>query len=256
MNYFTGKAGLITGGATGIGRAAAVAFAREGAKVCICDVETTRGLVEETLELVRQAGSEGVFIPTDVSSAAEVKRMVNTAVATYGRLDFAFNNAGVLAGGFVADMDESDFDRVIAVDLKGIWLSMKYEIQYMKDHGGGTIVNNASIAGLVGGPGGGAYSAAKHGVVGLTKSASWEYANAGIRINGIAAGAIATPMVLGTPPEVQQMLKAPQILNRFGKPEEVAEMVVFLSSDKSSFMVGSIVTIDGGATATAMSGAH
>jgi NAD(P)-dependent dehydrogenase (short-subunit alcohol dehydrogenase family) len=253
MGLFTGKVGIVTGGANGIGRAAVLAYVREGAKVCIGDLESMRSEVEQTLELVRRANGEGIFVPTDVTKNADVQNLVQTAVSKFGRLDFAFNNAGVLAGGFVADMDERDFDRVISVDLKGVFLCMKHEIRYMREHGGGAIVNNASIAGLFGGPGGGAYSAAKHGVLGLTKSASWECASHGIRINAIAPGATATPMVLATPQPVQDMLKAPQALDRLAAPEEIAELVVFLSSEKSSFMLGSVVTIDGGASATAMS---
>ncbi|THF60411.1 SDR family oxidoreductase [Pseudothauera rhizosphaerae] len=253
MGLLNGKAGLVTGGATGIGRATAVAYAREGAKVVIGDLEGMRPSVEETLALVKQAGGEGIFVPTDVTNAAEVKRLVDTTVETYGRLDFAFNNAGVFAAGFVDEVDEADFDRIIAVDLKGVWLCMKYEIQYMKAHGGGAIINTTSIAGLVGGPMGSPYVAAKHGVVGLTKSAAGEYANMNIRINGIAPATIATPLVLQAPAEMQEALLSPQPLRRMGTPEEVAELVVFLSSDKVPFMVGSIVTIDGGATSNAVS---
>ena len=253
MGLMIGKAGIITGGATGIGRAAAIAYAKEGAKVCIGDLELAAPQVEETLSLVRQAGGDGIFIPTDVSKAYDVKRLVDTAVSTYNRLDFAFNNAGVFSAGFIADMDEVDFDRVISVDLKGVWLCMKYEIQYMKEHGGGAIVNTTSIAGVSGGSMAAGYVAAKHGVVGLTKAAACEYANMGIRVNAIAPGAIATPMVIDAPREMQDVLMAPHALHRFGTPEEVGELVVFLSSDKSAFMLGSIVAIDGGASATLVS---
>lgn len=253
MGLLEGKAGLVTGGATGIGRATAVAYAREGAKVVIGDLENMRSLVEETLTLVKKAGGEGVFVPTDVTRADNVKRLVDTTVATFGRLDFAFNNAGVFTTGFVADVEEADFDRVIAVDLKGVWLCMKYEIQYMKAHGGGAIINTTSIAGLVGGPTGGAYVAAKHGVIGLTKTAAGEYANMNVRINAIAPGTIATPLVLQAPLEMQEVLMAPQPLRRLGTPEEVAELVVFMTSDKAPFIIGSVVAIDGGATSNAIS---
>lgn len=248
-----GKAGLVTGGSSGIGRATAIAYAREGAKVVIGDVEQATKGVEETIAIIKSSGGEARFVPTDVSKAEEVKRLVDATVAAYGSLNFAFNNAGVLATGFTADLDEADFDRVMAVDVKGVWLCMRYEIRYMKAHGGGVIVNTASEAGLVGVPTAGAYSAAKHAVIGMTKSAAGEYANLGIRINAVAPGAIATPMVLKLPQAGQDMLMAPQPLHRLGMPEEVAEAVLWLTSDKSSFVLGSVLVIDGGATSNATS---
>jgi NAD(P)-dependent dehydrogenase (short-subunit alcohol dehydrogenase family) len=253
MGMFTGKSGIITGGASGMGRASAIAFAREGGKVSVADTESSRKAGESVVAEIRAAGGEALFIPVDVSQAQEVKNMVDLTVSTFGSLDFAFNNAGILAVGYTHLVDEADFDRIFAVDVKGVWLCMKYQLSYMIEHGGGTIVNNASEAGLVGAPLAGPYVGAKHAVVGLTKTAAGEYANLGIRINAIAPGAIATPMVLTLPQEVQDSLMAPQPLNRMGTPEEVAEVVLFLSSDKSSFMLGSIVSIDGGATSNAQS---
>lgn len=253
MGLFDGKAGLVTGAASGMGRAAALAFAREGAKVVIGDIAASRAAAEETLKMIERAGGKAMFVLVDVSKAADVKRLVDTTVATYGRLDFAFNNAGILVTGFTADLEEADFDRIMAVDVKGVWLCMKYELLYMKAHGGGVIVNNASEAGLVGTPLAGAYVGAKHAVVGMTKSAAGEYANMGIRINAVAPGAIATPMVLNLPQPAQEMLLAPQPLHRFGTPEEVAEAVIWLSSEKSSFVLGTVLSIDGGATSNAQS---
>lgn len=253
MGEFTGKAGLVTGAAGGIGRATAIAFGNEGASVVVSDIESMRSQAEETVRMVKEAGGESIFVPADVSNSTSVKDLISTTVETYGRLDFAHNNAGVLVGGFVADISEEDFDKIISVDLKGVFLCMKEEINYMKQHGGGAIINTASEAGLVGTPQAGAYVAAKHGVVGLTKTAAGEYANFGIRINGIAPGAVGTPMVLDMPQEVQDSLLAPQPLNRMADPAEVAHSVVFLASDKASFITGAILSIDGGATSNAQS---
>lgn len=253
MAQFSGKAGFVTGAAGGIGRASAIAFAREGASVVVADVEASRTHSEETVKLIRDAGGAAEFFPVDVTQANQVQALVQRVVDIYGRLDFAFNNAGVLATGFTADIKEADFDRVMAVDVKGVWLCMKYAILHMKANGGGVIVNTASEAGLVGTPQAGAYVAAKHAVVGLTKTAGGEYANMGIRINAIAPGAIATPMVLSLPKEAQDVLMDPQPMHRFGTPEEVAEAVLFLASDKAAFITGTTLSIDGGATSNAQS---
>lgn len=253
MGLFSGKAGFVTGAAGGIGRASALAFAREGASVVVADIEASRHNSEETVALITKTGGTAMFVPTDVSRAADVAKLVDSVVDTYGRLDFAFNNAGILVTGFTADIEESDFDKVMAIDVKGVWLCMKYALLHMKANGGGVIVNTASEAGLVGTPQAGAYVAAKHAVVGLTKTAAGEYANMGIRINAIAPGAIATPMVLTLPKEAQDVLLDPQPLHRFGTPAEVAEAVVFLASERASFITGTILSIDGGATSNAQS---
>lgn len=253
MSSFSGRAGLVSGAAGGIGRATAVAFGREGASVVVADIEPMREQGEETVKLVEQAGGHAVFVAADVSQAADVQHMVTATVETYGRLDFAHNNAGILSTGFTADVEEADFDRILAVDVKGVWLAMKYELLHMKVHGGGVIVNTASEAGLVGTPLAGPYVAAKHAVVGLTKTAAGEYANMGIRINAIAPGAVSSRMVLDLPEEAQQVLLAPQPLHRFGTPEEIAESVVFLCSDRASFITGTVLSIDGGATSNAQS---
>ncbi len=253
MGMFDGKAGVVTGGSSGMGRAAAIAYAREGGKVTLADIESTRSAAEKTVALITAAGGSAIFVPVDVSVEADVKNMVEQTVAAFGRLDFAFNNAGILAVGFTHEVEQEQFDRIFAVDARGVWLCMKHEIRHMLKNGGGAIVNNASEAGLVGTPLAGPYVGAKHAVVGLTKTAAGEYANVGIRVNAIAPGAIATPMVLTLPQEVQDSLVAPAPLTRMGTPEEVAELVLFLSSSKSSFMLGSIVSIDGGAASNAQS---
>ena len=187
---FADKAGIVTGAAGGIGRASAVAFGRLGAKVVVADLEQTRSQSLKTVALVEDAGGEAVFAPVDVTSSESVRNLVEFTISQFRRLDFAHNNAGVGSFGFTADMAEEEFDRVVAVDLKGVWLAMRYEILHMKDNGGGTIVNTASESGLVGSLLTAPYVAAKHGVVGLTKTAAGEYANMGIRINAVAPGAV------------------------------------------------------------------
>lgn len=186
MGLFSGRAGLVSGAAGGIGRATAVALGREGASVLVTDIEAMRAEGEETVALVEKEGGRASFLATDVARADDVRRMVDTTVELFGSLDFAHNNAGVLATGFTADVDEADFDRIMEIDVKGVWLSMKYELLHMMRHGGGVIVNTASEAGLVGTPMAGPYVAAKHAVIGLTKTAAGEYANMGIRINAVA----------------------------------------------------------------------
>lgn len=250
---FEGKAGLVTGAAGGIGRATAIAFGREGASVAVADLERARTHALETVDLVKEAGGDAVFIPVDVTDAASVQQLVAQTVASFGRLDFAHNNAGVGSFGFTADVAEEDFDRTIAVNLKGVWLSMKYEILHMKEHGGGTIVNTSSESGLVGSLMTSPYVASKHGVVGLTKTAAYEYANFNIRINAIAPGAVETPLVAPLTQEQRTVLLAPQALQRFAAPEEIAEAVLWLSSARSSFVLGTILPIDAGATANAQS---
>lgn len=253
MGWFDGKAGLVTGAAGGIGRASALAYAQEGGSVIVADLESSRAKGEETVELITRAGGNAAFVAVDVSSDEQVKNLIDTTVSTFGRLDFALNNAGIVATGFTADIGEDAWDRVFEVDIKGVWLCLKYELLYMKENGGGAIVNTASESGLVGTPMASPYVAAKHAVVGLTKTAAGEYANLGIRINAIAPGAVWTPMMASYPVEVQQLLLAPQPMHRFGAVEEIANAVVWLSSDKASFITGITLPIDGGATASAQS---
>lgn len=243
-----GKVALVTGGSSGIGRATALALAREGAKVVVADVMVEGG--QETVRLLTATGGQGLFVKTDVSRATEVEALIARAVATYGRLDCAFNNAGV-EGAFVttSEYSEADWDRVLTINLKGVWLCMKYEIAHMLRQGGGAIVNTASGAGLVGVPNLSAYVASKHGVVGLTKTAALEYAKAGIRVNAVCPGVIQTPMVArltSNRPDLSEALVAAEPMGRTGRPEEVAAAVVWLCSDAASFVTGHALSVDGG----------
>jgi NAD(P)-dependent dehydrogenase (short-subunit alcohol dehydrogenase family) len=248
---FKGKVVIVTGAAGGIGRAAARGFAAEGAKVVAADRDEAEGA--RTAKLIADEGGQAVFQPVDVSSTANVKAMVATALSTFGGLDVAFNNAGIGGSGFpLADEDEATFDRMIAVNLKGVFLSMKYEIEAMLARSkGGTIVNTASVAGLVGNPALGAYCAAKHGVVGLTKSAALDYIGKGIRINAVCPGATRTPLLEAwfQDPAVEKHVMALHPIGRIAGPEEVARVALFLASADSSFMVGVAVPVDGGLTA-------
>jgi len=246
-----GKVVLVTGGGSGIGRATALTFAREGAKVVVADVIVAGG--EETVRMIKAAGGEAVFVKTEVTQAAEVEAMVKKAVETYGRLDCAFNNAGIEGEmAPTAECTEENWDRVVAIDLKGVWLCMKYEIFQMLKQGGGAIVNTASVAGLVGFQGIPAYVASKHGVNGLTKTAALEYAKSGIRVNAVCPGVIHTPMVerfFKTNPQISEAMTALEPVGRLGKPEEIAEAVVWLCSDAASFVTGLPMAVDGALTA-------
>ena len=243
-----GKVVLVTGAGSGIGRASALTFAREGAKVMVADIVVEGG--EETVQLVKNAGGEAGFIKVDVSNAAEVEAMISKVVETYGRIDCAHNNAGI--EGQLAPTDEYSeemFSRVIAINLTGVWLCMKYEIPHMLKQGSGAIVNTASGAGLVGVAGMSAYVASKHGVVGLTKTAALEYAMSGIRVNAVCPGLIQTPMVerlTNAQPQLGEALVAAEPIGRTGRPEEIAESVVWLCSDAASFVTGHAMSVDGG----------
>lgn len=245
------KVALITGGSSGIGRSSALAFAREGAKVVVVDVNVEGG--EETARMIQGSGGESIFVRTDVSRAVEVAAMVSKAVATYGRLDCAHNNAGVGSDQCpTADCTEEVWNRIIGVNLKGVWLCMKYEIPQMLRQGKGAIVNTSSVAGLVGFRNYAAYAASKHGVLGLTKVATLDYASAGIRINAVCPGTILTPMVkaaFARRPEREAEDLAAHPIGRFGTPEEVAEAVVWLCSDAASFVTGHALAVDGGLVA-------
>jgi NAD(P)-dependent dehydrogenase (short-subunit alcohol dehydrogenase family) len=246
--WLTGKVALVTGAGSGIGRASALTFSREGAKVVVADVVIEGG--EETVGMIKKAGGEALFVRADVSQAAEVEALINTAVATYGRLDCAHNNAGIAGKATtIADSTEESWDRTIAINLKGVWLCMKYEIPQMLKQGGGAIVNTASDAGLIGVRRGGAYVASKHGVVGLTKTAALEYAKAGIRVNAVCPGPIDTPMLqrgASRFPQVVEKMVAAQPGGRLGRPEEIAEAAVWLCSEAASFVTGHALPVDGG----------
>ncbi|HJY82680.1 MAG TPA: SDR family oxidoreductase [Candidatus Binatia bacterium] len=246
-----GKVALVTGGSSGIGRATAQIFAREGAKVVIADVNVEGS--EETVGLIRAAGGEAVFLKTDVAQATEVEAMVKKAVETYGRLDCAFNNAGI-EGALqpTIEYDVTVWDRVLSINLRGVWLCMKTEIRQMLSQGGGAIVNTASAAGLVAVPGMSAYVAAKHGVVGLTKTAALEYAKAGIRVNAVCPGGVDTPMVqrvFSSNPQFAEAAASAEPVGRLAQPAEIGEAVVWLCSDAASFVTGLPMAVDGGMVA-------
>ncbi len=246
-----GKVALVTGGSTGIGFATALAFARERAKVVVADVNVEDG--RKTVNRIKESGGDAVFLQADVSQPAQVEVLINKTVETYGRLDSAFNNAGI--GSMAAPTHEysmEDWVRTININLTGVWLCMKYEIIQMLKQGGGAIVNTSSAAGLVGYRGGSAYAAAKHGVNGLTKTAALEYAPEGIRVNAVCPGLIRTRLVeriIARGPEVESRLLSQVPNRRIAAPEEIAEVVVWLCSDAASLVTGVAMPVDGGLVA-------
>lgn len=248
---FKDKSVLVTGGASGIGRAASLAFARAGAKVTVADLDHAGAAA--TVALIRQAGGIADFIPTNVCKAAEVEALIAQIVATHGRLDCAFNNAGIEIEHLpLADSDEESFDKIMNVNVKGVWLCMKHEIRQMLKQGGGTIVNTASVAGLVGAPLQPIYAASKHAVVGLTKTAAAEYGRAGIRINAVCPGIIRTPMLdqaLLREPRREKTIVKVHPIGRLGEAEEISNAALWLCSDLSSFVTGHQLAVDGGLTA-------
>ena len=245
------KVGLVTGAGSGIGRASALAFAREGAKVVVADTIAEDG--EDTVDSIRRDGGDASFVRTDVSKATEVESMVNKTIQIYGSLDCAYNNAGVaISPCLTPETSEKDWDHVINVNLKGVWLCMKYEIPQMIRSGKGTIVNASSMVGLIGLAKRSAYAASKHGVIGLTKVAALEYANSGIRINAICPAVVRTPLVesiMKSDPEAESQLMSMIPMERLGTLEEIAEVVVWLLSDASSFVTGHALAVDGGVVA-------
>jgi NAD(P)-dependent dehydrogenase (short-subunit alcohol dehydrogenase family) len=244
-----GKVALVTGAASGIGRATALAFAREGARVLVVDRDG--GGAEETVAILRNAGGEAAMARVDVAHEAEVVQMIEQATRLFGGVDVAFNNAGIEGpvGRTIADLTEAEFDRVIAVNLKGVWLCMKHEIPAMARRGGGAIVNCASIAGLVGFPGAAAYVASKHGIIGLTQTASLELARANIRVNAVCPGVIDTPMIdraTGDRADQRALYANAEPVGRLGRADEIASAVVWLSSPAASFVTGVAMPVDGG----------
>src|SRR5712671_3712600 len=245
-----GKVALVTGGGGGIGRAAALAFAREGARVAVADfaADTAR----DTVALINDGGGQAITLTGDVTRAEDVQTMLTDIVAAYGRLDCAFNNAGIApyqveaSGKKTAEWTEESFDRMIAVNLKGVWLCMREEIRQMQGQGGGAIVNTGSIAGLIGLVTSSAYVAAKHGVIGLTKTAALEYAEANIRVNAVCPGFIQTAMTEDTMKRRGESIIAHIPFGRMGQPGEIAEMVVWLCSERASYVTGGAYNVDGG----------
>ncbi len=247
-DFFRGKVAVVTGASSGIGRATALAFAAEGACVVVANRSVDEG--EATACMIQQAGGDARFVGTDVTSPQDVEGLMRTAVETYGRLDFAVNNAGTQpAAAATAEQTEEDWDRMLGVNLKGTWLGMKYALPHMVKQGGGSIVNIASIVGLVGLPSWPAQCASKHGVVGLTRAVALEHARTGIRVNAVCPGVIDTPMlkgITGGSQEVEAAFAAMEPMGRLGRPEEVAAAVVWLCSDAASFVTGHALAVDGG----------
>lgn len=245
-----GKAGLVTGAASGIGRACAIRFAQEGAAVVVSDLESARAGGEQTVATIRAAGGVAEFFPCDVAAGAEQEALVSHVVARHGRLDFAHNNAGIGVHQLLHETGDDDFDRVVAVNLRGTFLGLKHQIrQMLTQERGGAIVNTSSNAGLMAVIGLSAYTATKHGILGLTKNAAVEYANDNIRVNAVCPGAIMTPLMTELPPERAAEILAPQAMRRPGDPAEVAAAVVWLCSDDASFVTGVALPVDAGSVA-------
>jgi len=244
-----GKVALVTGGGSGIGKASALALAREGAKVVVCDISVEGG--QATVGAIEGAGGHAIFVKADVSRRTDVEALISKTIEVYGQLDCAFNNAGIegQVGVPISDSSEDEWDQVVDINLKGVWLCMKYELAQMEKQGHGAIVNTASIAGLVGGSFGAAYYASKHGVVGLTKAGAIEYGKSNIRVNAVCPGVIRTEMaerLLKDNQSVEEAITALHPLGRLGTSAEVADTVVWLCSDASSFVTGQAIAVDGG----------
>lgn len=248
---FTGKVAFVTGGGSGIGRAAALAFARQGASVSVADVSERNN--QETARMTEEQGGRALAVRCDVARTEDVKAALDKTVETFRRLDFAFNNAGIepKKAAATADYDLEEWDRIIDIDLKGVFLCMKHEIPLMLKQGGGAIVNTSSGAGIIGIKGSPAYTAAKHGVIGLTRAAALDYAAQNIRVNVVCPGYIATPMMerfTGGTVEGRAKVISEEPVGRMGTPEEIASAVVWLCSDMAKFVIGSAMVIDGGQT--------
>ncbi len=243
-----GKVGIVTGGTSGIGRDAAVLFAKAGAKVVVAGRREAEG--KETVDTIRAAGGDGLFVKTDMSKAADVQALVQKTVEKFGRVDVAFNNAGIEGAWIpIVEQSEADWDQTIDINLKGTWLCLKYESQQMlKQGGGGAIVNMASVAGWIGSAGAATYCASKHGVMGLTKTAALEFAKSGVRVNAVCPAVIETPMAdrAFADPAFRKFALGLHPIGRFGAPMEIAEAVVWMCSNRASFMTGQSIILDGG----------
>jgi NAD(P)-dependent dehydrogenase (short-subunit alcohol dehydrogenase family) len=247
VDKLDGKVAIVTGGSSGIGRATAIAFAQEGAKVIVAARRIEEG--EETVYLVKEVGGEALFVKTDVTKAEEIEALVGTTLDKYGRLDFAFNNAGIGKSAPLTQRTEEDWNWEIDVNLKAVWLCLKYQIPPMLNTGAGAIVNMASMGGgVIGVPGFSSYEAAKGGVVGLTRAAAIEYASQGIRVNAVSPGIIATDILSNVSPDALQQMSDNVPMKRLGGAEEVAAAVVWLCSEGASYITGQNIVIDGGYT--------
>jgi len=248
---FSGQVALVTGGAAGIGRATALAFAAQGLKVVVADLDAVGG--EGTVELIRATGAQALFVSCNVTREADVQHLMATTLEAYGRLDYAFNNAGIeIEQGRLAEGSEAEFDAIMGVNVKGVWLCMKHQLPLLLAQGGGAIVNTASVAGLGAAPKMSIYSASKHAVIGLTKSAAIEYAKKKIRVNAVCPAVIDTDMfrrAYEADPRKAEFAAAMHPVGRIGKVEEIASAVLYLCSDGAAFTTGQALAVDGGATA-------
>ncbi|WP_210713602.1 SDR family oxidoreductase [Pseudomonas sp. MWU349] len=248
---FSGQVALVTGAANGIGQATAQAFAAQGLKVVVADLDTAGG--EGTVALIRQAGGEALFVPCNVTLEADVQSLMARTIEAYGRLDYAFNNAGIeIEKGRLAEGSMDEFDAIMGVNVKGVWLCMKYQLPLLLAQGGGAIVNTASVAGLGAAPKMSIYAASKHAVIGLTKSAAIEYAKKKIRVNAVCPAVIDTDMfrrAYEADPKKAEFAAAMHPVGRIGKVEEIASAVLYLCSDGAAFTTGHALAVDGGATA-------
>ena len=248
MKQLENKVALVTGAGSGIGKAVAILYAKEGAKVIVNDINEENGQL--VVNQIKSEGGEATFIEADVSNEEDVQNLIKNTVEKYGKLDIACNNAGITGEqNLTGQYSVSSWEKVVAINLNGVFLNCKYQLEQMEKNGGGVIVNMASIHGIAAAPMSSAYTTTKHAVVGLTKNIGVEYAQKNIRCNAVGPGYIDTPLLNMADPEVLEMLKAKHPMNRLGKAEEVAELVLFLSSEKSSFITGGYYLIDGGYTA-------